>query len=844
MTLSVVLPTRNRAETLRAALEAMARQALPEGCAAEVLVVDNGSTDHTARIVAALQPTFPLPLRLVAEPRPGKPYALNAGIRQARGEWLVFTDDDVIAEPGWLAAIWRGVRETPAQALAGRVVPHWTDGRPAWLTDKLLERLGALGLFDFGPQRLTLHPAAREYWWVGSNIALRRDLLERVGGFDVRRLRGQDTDLYARCAAAGATIVYEPAATVAHRVGADRLTPAYFRAWHCRAGHYRAYGMPWRPHHLLTILPLHGYREIARWASRWVRSALTREEAWARLVYECRLRSALSQFACRLKQWPGPGGAARLAALAAGGLAAGLGLYAIAGTRLIAAAYDQTAWDWVNRFVSNREVSLEVHLARGRLLLSRAAFLWVAASAAALAWAGRARVEARLREFFGASAGPLNLAVVRVAVFATLFRMANLDQALWFGQMPEALRSPAFGSGWLAALVPTTESWVRTAWIGLRAACVLAAVGLWTRPAAGVAALLAVYVLGIPQWFGKVTHYHHLVWFAALLAASPCGDALSVDAWLRRGRGRPAPSRAYGLPLRFMWLLLGTLYFFPGFWKWWASGIDWVWSENLKFWMYGKWAEGSGWMPLWRIDRWPLAYRLGGAATVLFEMGFVWCLFLPRLRAAAALAGLGFHYSMRLFMNIPFSHLLPLYVVFVDWESLARRLQGRRDEAAVRHQARATWPAVAIGALLLAGNLYCGVRGIEQGWPLSAYPTFRHLKSPTVSSVHVEVLGADGIPVVLEQGTLRRRASTVRWKALLSQVLRTRDEGLRRSRLAALWALWRREDEGLVAAREVRFYRVTRSLAPEDRDAPPVARELLWTMPVSASAADGPGERT
>lgn len=311
MDLSLILPTRNRAESLRQTLESLARQdaGLPAGPAGgavtyEVIVVDNGSTDETARVAEALRRTFPAPLRCIREPRTGKSVALNAGIQQAHGTWLVFLDDDVVAEPSWLAGLWRCLREQQADAVGGRVLPLWVDGRPAWMTDAVMGQLGALGFLDFGPQRLTMHPAAREYWWVGSNIALRRTLLERIGGFDERRIRGQDTELYARCVHAGATIVYEPAATVYHRTGRERLTPAYFRQWHQRAGYYRAYSVPWRRRHLITIMPLYCYRDMMRGAYQWLRAGWGPDAYWTRLSYECRLWASLSLFAHRLQLWP------------------------------------------------------------------------------------------------------------------------------------------------------------------------------------------------------------------------------------------------------------------------------------------------------------------------------------------------------------------------------------------------------------------------------------------------------------------------------------------------------------------------------------------------------------
>jgi hypothetical protein len=134
--------------------------------------------------------------------------------------------------------------------------------------------------------------------------------------------------------------------------------------------------------------------------------------------------------------------------------------------------------------------------------------------------------------------------------------------------------------------------------------CFAGLIGFWSRTSALLTAFFGFYVLGIAQIFGKVNHYHHIIWFSALLAASPCGAMLSCDAiffaWKRADRGitrPPGASLAYAVPLRFVQLLLGLIYFFPGFWKVWWGGLDWVLSENLKFQMYLKWMEVSSWTP-------------------------------------------------------------------------------------------------------------------------------------------------------------------------------------------------------------------------------------------------------
>lgn len=125
------------------------------------------------------------------------------------------------------------------------------------------------------------------------------------------------------------------------------------------------------------------------------------------------------------------------------------------------------------------------------------------------------------------------------------------------------------------------------------AASIFGLLGLHTWVSATVALLTGVYVMGIPQLYGKMNYYHHLIWFTALLVPSQCADVLSVDA-VRRTSGRsspasPQPASTYAVPIRYAWLLLGVLYFFPGVWKFVSEGFAWAFSENLKFQIRSQW---------------------------------------------------------------------------------------------------------------------------------------------------------------------------------------------------------------------------------------------------------------
>jgi glycosyltransferase involved in cell wall biosynthesis len=229
---SIVVCTRNRVDRLRECLDHLDDQVGADE--REVVVVDNGSTDGTAAAIRAWAAADPARRRHVHEPVAGLSRARNRGIAAARGDVVLFIDDDALAPRGWVAAHLRAHDRDPAvAAVGGPVVLRWPGGRPHWLTPGLEHWFSALDLGDDPVVWPTPHGP------YGTNMSVRRSVFERVGGFDERLGRrgrslvsSEEGDLFARVTAAGGVLVYEPAALVLHGVTADRLT----RRWVLRRG--------------------------------------------------------------------------------------------------------------------------------------------------------------------------------------------------------------------------------------------------------------------------------------------------------------------------------------------------------------------------------------------------------------------------------------------------------------------------------------------------------------------------------------------------------------------------------------------------------------------------------
>jgi glycosyltransferase involved in cell wall biosynthesis len=244
MTYSVIIATYNRADELVETLDALAR--IQTSAPWEVIVADNNSTDGTRRVVEDAVAKFPVPLRYVFEAQQGKAVALNAAIRIAEGDILVFTDDDALVEPDWLDCAGASLKETGGAYVGGRVKPRWQVTPPAWLSEKGRRMSGVLAILDYGDSR-------REFgrgigWPLGVNMAVRADVFhvhgmwwdnryDRVGS----TLRGQgQREWCIRLRSAGLRGFYEPRMIVHHLVAADRLVKTYFRRWFYWLGVSRA----------------------------------------------------------------------------------------------------------------------------------------------------------------------------------------------------------------------------------------------------------------------------------------------------------------------------------------------------------------------------------------------------------------------------------------------------------------------------------------------------------------------------------------------------------------------------------------------------------------------------
>jgi GT2 family glycosyltransferase len=216
--ISVVVPTYNRSSSLRRLLSALERQTYPTE-RFEVLVVDDGSTDGTQQSLRELK--LPYALRLVEQEHDGPAAARNHGVAAARGELIVFLDDDVVPLPELLNehALTHG--SASDLVVIGPMSPPKNWHRPAWVRweEDLLQiqyRDMMEGKYPCTPRQLYT-----------ANASMRRERFLAVGGFDTSFKRAEDVELGYRLRDAGARFIFNPHADVMHY--ASRTFAAWLR---------------------------------------------------------------------------------------------------------------------------------------------------------------------------------------------------------------------------------------------------------------------------------------------------------------------------------------------------------------------------------------------------------------------------------------------------------------------------------------------------------------------------------------------------------------------------------------------------------------------------------------
>ncbi len=224
---TVAIATYNRAQLLRQTLEGLVKQDYPAE-RLEILVINNNSPDRTEETVASFA-SAAHPPRHVLERQQGANFARNRAIQEARGDIIIFADDDILVEAGWVREMVRPFEEHPELrigAVGGEVIPVFPDGCPAWVAG------------FHGPQALRAGcgPLRPGQVPMSASLAFLRRTFTELGFFDTALGRkggvvfgGDENLVIKRLFKGGYEVWFAPACPVLHQMPAERTTFRYVR---------------------------------------------------------------------------------------------------------------------------------------------------------------------------------------------------------------------------------------------------------------------------------------------------------------------------------------------------------------------------------------------------------------------------------------------------------------------------------------------------------------------------------------------------------------------------------------------------------------------------------------
>jgi glycosyltransferase involved in cell wall biosynthesis len=204
---SIVVCTRNRAAILATTFAHYER--IVANAAWELIVVDNGSADETSEILRAFAAMTRIRFCVMTEPRRGASRARNLGYRQAEGQIVAFTDDDCYPRADFVNALHASFNAATIDYLGGRILLFDPNDYPVTIQPSEIRRTFSPGTF--------LCPGLLQ----GANMAVRREVMAEIGGFDERLGAGtafpcEDIDLLTRASFSGFIGIYDPGVVVSH----------------------------------------------------------------------------------------------------------------------------------------------------------------------------------------------------------------------------------------------------------------------------------------------------------------------------------------------------------------------------------------------------------------------------------------------------------------------------------------------------------------------------------------------------------------------------------------------------------------------------------------------------
>jgi len=298
MQLSIAICTWNRADLMDQTLYRFRDLKIPAGVSWELLIVNNNCTDHTDEVIRRHTPH--LPIRRLLETAQGLSNARNCAVAAATGEFLIWTDDDVLVEANWLTEYVAAFQQWPDAVIFGGPVRPWFEGSPPRWLERIWSRVAsAYAIRDFGSDAVPLSPQVLPF---GANYALRREVQARylydpeLGRKKTGMLGGEEVTVILQMLADGHQGRWVPGAALQHYIPRTRQTTSYLRGFYQGQGEFlarqqpdtlapRLFGKPrWLWRKTIAAVCAYQIRRLCCQPEVWIESMIQASTLWGQLL--------------------------------------------------------------------------------------------------------------------------------------------------------------------------------------------------------------------------------------------------------------------------------------------------------------------------------------------------------------------------------------------------------------------------------------------------------------------------------------------------------------------------------------------------------------------------------
>jgi len=445
-----------------------------------------------------------------------------------------------------------------------------------------------------------------------------------------------------------------------------------------------------------------------------------------------------------------------------------------------------------------------------------------------------------LREYFTEKGSAFNLAIFRIIFFGILgghflFYCSKI-QISW-AYLPYASRVELPFIGWFIQAIPISPEIYLLSSIIAGLLSLLVCVGLFGRFAVIALLPFAFYSLGVPMFYGKISHYHILFWIPLIFCFSPMNDRISLDNLIKGKLGRAPKTEfkaQYMLPFKLLWIQLAIIYLFAGVIKLWDNGLDWALSDSMIFQMQLEWVENYDKAPRFRIDHYPWLAKLGGLMVIYFELLYFLLILKPKGRIWAFIGAFSFHKIAGYFMYIDFENLRMIHLSYLNFDFFIQRLKSQKnglrgivnenkrefEDIRIFFKSKLTKFTFGIGLTVVVINFIFSLTKTHS-YPFSSYPTYSAIVKNELPIIRMDVFDSQNNMMDVKKIGQKNK---FRWENIrpyelrISKMYEDHDTLAIKPKLEEYWLLWRNNNPELMEALVVDMYLEVTELAPEKRN--------------------------